>query len=35
MFNLDYITKLDIKKHNLNLRQILKHPYRKLIVAGS
>ena len=35
MFNLDYITKEDIKKHNPNWPGFLDHPYRILIVAGS
>ena len=35
MFNFDYITKEDIKKHNPNWPKILDHPYRILIVWGS
>ena len=35
MFNFDYITKEDIKKHNPNRPQIPAHPYRILIVEGS
>ena len=33
MFNFDYITKEDIKEHNLNWPKIPDHPNRKLIVA--
>ena len=35
MFNFDYITKEDIKKHNPNWPEISDHPYRILIVGGS
>ena len=35
MFNFDYITKKDIKKHNANWPEISGHPYRILIVEGS
>ena len=35
MFNFDYITKEDIKKHNPNWPEIPDHPYRILIVGGS
>ena len=35
MFNFDYITKEDIKEHNLNWPEIYDHPYRILIVEGS
>ena len=35
MFNFDYITKEDIKKHNPNWPKIPDHPYRILIVWGS
>ena len=35
MFNFDYITKEDIKEHNLNWPEIPDHPNRKLIVGGS
>ena len=35
MFNFDYITKEDIKKHNPNWPQIPDHPYRILVVGGS
>ena len=33
MFNFDYITKEDIKKHNPNWLEIPDHPYRILIVG--
>ena len=32
MFNFDFITKEDIKKHNPNWPEISDHPYRILIV---
>ena len=32
MFNLDYITKEDIKEHNPNWPEIPDNPYRILIV---
>ena len=32
MFNLDYITKEDIKEHNQNWPEIPDNPYRILIV---
>ena len=35
MFNFDYITKEDIKKHNPNGSEIPDHPYRILIIGGS
>ena len=35
MLNIDYITKKDIKKHNLKQPEILHHPYRILINEGS
>ena len=35
MFNFDYITKEDIKKHNPNWPKIPDHPYRILIAWGS
>ena len=35
MFNFDYITKEDIKKHNPNWSEIPGHPYRILIVGCS
>ena len=35
VFNFDYTTKEDIKKHNPNGLQILDHLYRILIAAGS
>ena len=35
MFNFDYITKENIKKHNLNSPEIPNHPYRILIVRDS
>ena len=31
MINFDYIIKENIKKHNPNWSQILKHPYKKII----
>ena len=31
MFNFDYITKEDIKEHNVNWPEIPEHPYRILI----
>ena len=31
----DCVTKENIKKHNLNWRQIPDHPYRILIIGGS
>ena len=35
MFNLNYITKEDIKEHNLNWSQILDLPYRTVLIGGS
>ena len=35
MFNSDYITKEDRKKHKPNWSKIPDHPYRILITAGS
>ena len=35
MYNFDYITKEDIKKHNPDWPEIPDHPYRILIVGGS
>ena len=35
MFNFDYITKEDIKEHNLNWPETHDHPYRILIVGVS
>ena len=35
MFNFDYITKEDIKQHNLNWPEIPDHPYRIPIVGDS
>ena len=35
MFNFDYITKKDIKKHNPNWSKIPDHPYRTLIDGGT
>ena len=35
MFNFNYITKEDIKEHNLNWPEIPHHPYRILIVFES
>ena len=35
MFNFDYITKKDIKEHNLNQPEIPDHLYRLLIVEES
>ena len=35
MFNFDYITKEDIKEHNLKWPEIFDHPYRILIIGGS
>ena len=35
MFNFDYITKEDIKKHNKKWSEIPNHPCRTLIVWGS
>ena len=35
MFNFDYITNEDIKKHNPNLPKIPDHLYRILIIGGS
>ena len=35
MFNFDYITKEDIKKHNPNWPEIPDHAYRILIMEGS
>ena len=35
MINLDYVTKDNIKEHNLNWPQIPDDPYRMLIIGGS
>ena len=35
MFNFDYITKEDIKKHNPNWPEIPDHPYQILIIGSS
>ena len=35
MFNFHYITKEDIKEHNLNWPEIPDHPYKILVVGGS
>ena len=35
MFNFDYITEEDIKKHNPKWPDIPDHPYRILIIGGS
>ena len=35
MFNSDYTTKEDIKKHNPNWSKIPDHPYHILIIGGS
>ena len=35
MFNFDYITKEDIKKHNPKTPEIRNHPYRISIIRGS
>ena len=35
MFNFDYITKEDIKKHNTNCLEIPDHPSRILKAEGS
>ena len=35
MFNLNYITKEDIKEHNPNWLQLPDHPYKTLIVEDS
>ena len=35
MFNLDYITKEDIKEHNPNWPEISDHPYIILITGGA
>ena len=35
IINYDDATRENIKKHDLNLLQILDHSYRKLIVGGS
>ena len=35
MFNFDYITKEDIKEHNLNWPEIPDYPYIIIIVGGS
>ena len=35
MTNFDDITRENIKEHSLNWPQILKHPYRILIIGGS
>ena len=34
MFNIDYITKEDIKEHNPKWPKISDHPYRILIIGG-
>ena len=34
MFNIDYITKEDIKEHNPKWPEISDHPYRILIIGG-
>ena len=34
LFNSDYITKQDIKKHNENWSEFSDHPYRILIAGG-
>ena len=34
MFNFDYITKEDTKKHNPNCPEIPDHPYKILIVGA-
>ena len=34
MFNFDYVTKEDIKKHNPNRPEIPDYPYVILIIAG-
>ena len=35
MLNFDYITKKELKEHNVNWPQIYDHLYRILIVGGS
>ena len=35
MFDLDYITKEEVKEHNTNWPEIAEHPYRLLIAGGS
>ena len=35
MFNFDYITKEDIKKHKQNWPNVPDHPHKKLIIGGS
>ena len=35
MFNLDNVTKEDIKEHNPNWPEILDHPYRIIIITDS
>ena len=35
MVNFDYVTKGNIKKHNLNWPNISDHPYRILIIGNS
>ena len=35
MFNLNYITKEDMKEHNPNWSQILDLPYRTVLIGGS
>ena len=35
MFNFNYVTKGDIRKHNPNWPKNLDHPYRILAVGGS
>ena len=35
MFNFDYTTKEDIKKHNLERPEIPDHSYQILIIGGS
>ena len=35
MFNFDYITKEDIKEHNINRQKVPDHPYTILIAGDS
>ena len=35
MFNVDYITKEDIKEHNLQWPEFPNHPFRILIIRSS
>ena len=35
MFNVDYITKEDIKEHNPQWREFPNHPFRILIIGSS